>query len=376
MKIVHVIIGLTMGGAELMLKRLIESHLTDAVITHEVVSLTDLGVLGPELEKQGIVVHGLGMTSIIKGPITFYKLRCLLKEIRPDVVHTWMYHSDLLGGLAAYSLGIKNILWSIRSTDITKGGSKVTVGIRKLCSLLSSIVPKKIICAANSSKAVHSNIGYHNEKMQVIPNGFNVNCFTGNSKLARELRSSLEVKGSDTVFISVGRYSSVKDHKMFVQSAILLLNQNRTAKFFLIGRGLTSSNSELMPIIQGSGYSSHFVLLGERSDIPVCLEASDVFCLHSLTEGFPNVLGEAMAASLPCVTTNVGDASWLLNQPEYVVKAGDSVLLSEAMLKLVNMHDSERKKLGSINRKRIEGEFTMGVVSQQYMDLYLGMNEL
>jgi glycosyltransferase involved in cell wall biosynthesis len=173
-KVVHVIIGLNIGGAELMLKRLIESHREQPGIEHSVISLTDRGVLGEQLAKQGVAVHCLGMSSIIKGPATFFQLRKLLQTLRPDVVHTWMYHADLLGGLAARSIGIRNIILCIRSTDIRKGGSKVTLLIRKLCAWLSRPLPRVIVCAADASRKVHEAVGYAPNKMQVMPNGFEI----------------------------------------------------------------------------------------------------------------------------------------------------------------------------------------------------------
>src|SRR5690606_59952 len=171
-KVAHIIIGLNVGGAELMLKRLVLNSHAKGKFKHEVISLTDLGVIGTDLKKVGIPVHTLNMKSVFSLLKTYFSLKKLLKQLKPDVVQTWMYHADFLGGLAAKSLGIKKIIWGIRTTDVTQGASRLTVGLRKICAKLSYSVPTDIVCAAHVSKDVHIKIGYDASKMHVIPNGF------------------------------------------------------------------------------------------------------------------------------------------------------------------------------------------------------------
>src|SRR5690606_5143753 len=144
-KIVHIIIGLNVGGAELMLKRLVLNSNNLENFHHEVISLTDLGIVGQDLESAGIRVHTLGMNSLISLPRMYFKLVKLLKIIQPDVVQTWMYHADFLGGIAAKYVGVKKIIWGIRTTDVTKGGSKLTVILRSICAKLSYSVPTNIV---------------------------------------------------------------------------------------------------------------------------------------------------------------------------------------------------------------------------------------
>jgi glycosyltransferase involved in cell wall biosynthesis len=369
-KVAHVIIGLNVGGAELMLKRLVESHSAQSEIEHVVISLTDQGVLGEQLSKQGIAVYCLGMTSIAKGPVVFIKLRKLLQQLRPDIVHTWMYHADLLGGLAARSSGFRNVVWCIRSTDIRKGGSKVTVLIRKLCAWLSNWVPRVIVCAADASRKIHEGIGYSPSKMQVIPNGFKrENPFTP-SNADINIRDQLGISQHCKVVISVGRFNPVKDHKTFIEAAGKVASHCGDVRFLLVGRDLDHSNEQLTSMIDKTGYPEAFRLLGERSDVPVCLQASDVFCLHSVTEGFPNVLGEAMAVGLPCVTTDVGDAAYLLDQIEWVVPAADKDKLADKLNKMLSLSEVERKAFGQTAAFRIRENFTMDIISRRYSDLY------
>ncbi|WLI73385.1 glycosyltransferase family 4 protein [Halomonas alkalicola] len=373
MKVTHIIIGLNVGGAELMLKRLIESHREQPGIEHCVISLTDKGVLGERLTKQGIAVHCLYMSSIIKGPITFFRLRSLLKAFRPDVVHTWMYHADLLGGLAARSLGLRNLVWCIRSTEIHKGGSKVTLLIRKVCAWLSGWLPRVIVCAADASRKVHEAVGYAPHKMQVIPNGFELDKLVSTQSPKASIRDSMGISQDCKLVVSIGRYNPVKDHKTFIEAAGKVASLRDDVKFILIGRDLERSNSQLMALIDATAQADTFYLLGERNDVPACLQASDVFCLHSVTEGFPNVLGEAMAIGLPCVTTDVGDAGYLLNNPDWVVPAATPGQLAEKLNALLSLPHAERLALGEAAACRIREHFTMEVISRRYYQLYTSL---
>jgi glycosyltransferase involved in cell wall biosynthesis len=371
LKIVHVIVGLNVGGAESTLKRLLDSHAGQLDIEHHVISLTDLGVLGDGMIDQGIKVYCLDISSAAGVPKAVLKMRKLMKELGPDIVHTWMYHADLLGGIVAYSLGISNLVWCVRSTDIRKGGSKITLFIRKLCALLSGRLPKVIVCAANSSRNVHGEIGYKLKKMQVIPNGFDLHALTSSSQVAnRDVRDELGISPSDELIISVGRFNPVKDHKNFIEAAGLLARERDNVKFILVGRDLNHSNLHLKAMIESAGSVSSFYLLDERDDIPSCLKASDIFCLHSLTEGFPNALGEAMALALPCVTTDAGDAGFLLNNPDWVVPVGSPKSLAITLNKMLSLPLSDRVSLGEKSALRIYDRFTIDRMSKQYFDLY------
>src|SRR5690606_12557663 len=111
--VVHVISGLGQGGAETVLYRLVTAPQTQT--RHIVVSLGDMDVFGPRLQQAGIEVHALRMKGLrfLSG---LYALRRLLKRIRPDVVQTWMYHADLLGGVVARSVGLRTVVWGIRNS--------------------------------------------------------------------------------------------------------------------------------------------------------------------------------------------------------------------------------------------------------------------
>lgn len=332
MKIVHVIIGLNVGGAELMLKRLVLHSHQKGMFEHVVISLTELGVIGPTLREQGVEVYSLGMKSMLFVPSTLLKLRRLLKKIHPDVVQTWMYHADFLGGLAAKSVGVKNIIWGIRTTDVSQGASRFTVYLSKLCAKLSYYIPDTIVCAAHVSKDYHIGIGYDESKMIVIPNGFDLEALKATDEDGWKIRRQNNLSTDDIVIGSVGRFNPVKNQKLFIDVAALLVKEHPNLKFLMVGRYNTTENKELMSWINDYEIADNFRLLGERDDVPKCLKAMDVFCLHSKTEGFPNVLCEAILLEKIVVSTNVGDVKYLISETGTV---GLSAFLFSEKVKLI-----------------------------------------
>ncbi|WP_180122114.1 glycosyltransferase [Acinetobacter sp. YH12086] len=358
-KIVHIIIGLNVGGAELMLKRLVLHSQKKGNFHHEVISLTELGVIGADLQAQGIPVHVLGMSSAFSLLQTYFKLSRLLKKLTPDVVQTWMYHADFLGGLAAKRQGIKKIIWGIRTTDVTQGGSRLTVGLRRICAKLSYSVPTHIVCAAHVSKDVHIKVGYDASKMYVIPNGFELDKLVATEEDRNRIRQEVNIPEDAIVVGSVGRFNIVKNQKFFVEVARELVKTNPELIFMLVGRDNTVDNHELMGWLREYNLIDSFRLLGQREDIPYCLKAMDIFCLHSKTEGFPNVLGEAMALGLTAIVRDVGDSKYLIQKKLFIQNEVDG--FCRAIITLLN----DRVLLVEEGRRNID------IVRKFSMDEYI-----
>jgi glycosyltransferase involved in cell wall biosynthesis len=370
LKILHIIIGLKTGGAETVLKRLIEAHIDNSNYAHEVVSLTEIGKVGEQLLKRGVKVQSLGMNSAIGGFFVFWQLIRLIRKVKPDIVQTWMYHADLIGGLAARFSGVKRVIWGIRTTEIRASGSMLTVVIRKLCALFSRLIPTVIVCVAEASKQVHIALGYDAQRMVIIPNGFIVPDLNRLTEQACKLRKNCDFTEKDIVIGSVGRFNPVKDQQSFIQAAGIILNKYPNTRIMIVGRDINATNIDLIKWMNETGNIQRFTLLGERGDVDVCMKAMDVFCLHSRTEGFPNVLGEAMSVARASVTTDVGDAALLLGDCGTVVVNNDVRALMEGLEKMVRHSKEEREILGQKARLRIQQNFTLQQTVKQFENVY------
>lgn len=368
-KILHVIVGLDVGGAESFLCRLIEAHQSNPDFQHRVISLTTKGILGPSLESKGVQVKALGMRTPLDIVRVYFKLVSEIRSDIPDVVQCWMYYSDLLGGLAARRIGIKNILWGIRNSHFEAGGTRLKKTVRKICAFFSYYLPNKIICVANSALSVHVNAGYDYARMIVIHNGYDLNKFQMLMNKRKLIRTELGFNENNIVIGSVGRYSPAKDHASFIKAAGFLLKENENVRFMLVGRDVTYDNQTLSKIINDTGFSERFALLGEQSDIPAYLSAIDIFCLHSKTEGFPNALAEAMCVGLPCVTTNVGDAAILVGDTGLIVE-DDLHSLLNALRQIIGMPTSERAVMAFKSKQRIRDNFSIEKAVIAYESLY------
>ena len=376
MIICHIIIGLNVGGAELMLKRLIGSFKALETAPRQVViSITTMGAIGHTLQASGIEVHELGVKSFKNAAFCLLKLFKIIRLIKPDIIQTWMYHADLCGGLVGRLAGCKNIVWGIRTTDISSFASKKTMLIRWFCAKLSRIIPRSIVCVADKSCEEHVKLGYVLEKMVVIPNGFDFGSFHATSADVNALRMALGLQQDELVVGTVARFNPAKDPHNFVQAACLVAAQIPHARFLMVGKNCDKKNSELMEWIEATGFSDRFILLGERNDVNVCLAVIDVFCLASVNEGFPNALGEAMAMHKPCVATNVGGAGFLLGDCGIIVPKKNPKELAVGIMTCLSLSAEDRKALGLRAHQRVTTEFTMIKVRERFGMVYSSLLE-
>lgn len=369
--VLHVIVGLNVGGAEMMLKRLIEHHQQARfACQHIIISLTGLGTLGEEIQRRGVPVYALHTRGALDLPLRLWQMVGLIRSIKPDVVQTWMYHADLLGGVAARLAGVRNVIWGIRSTLIPQGRWSRTQLVIFCCATLSRWVPRAIVCCAESTRLAHVRLGYAAEKMTVISNGYDLSKLSRMPGQREIVRERLNVADEIVLVGTVGRFDPLKDHENFVMAAAQVALARPQVRFLMVGRGLDSSNAQIAALLAKLDVASRFILLGERSDVADLLSAMDVYCLASRAEGFPNAVAEAMAMHVPCVVTDVGDAALIVQDTGYVVPPRNPTALAAAIQAMVDLPAAERTKLGVRARRIIEGSFSMDSAAQHYGAIY------
>ena len=351
-----------------MLGRLAKECSKNQSYKQTIISLTSTGKANRLFEENNIKVLSLGMKSILSAPITFYKLLRIFLKIRPKIVYTWMYHSDLIGGLAAYLCGVKHIVWGIRNTKIPQIFFSSSFFIIKVCSLLSYFVPTKIICCAESARVEHVRLGYCNNKMCVIPNGYELDSFNLNPDTRSKVRESLGLSDKATLVGIIGRFDPLKDFHNFISAASIICKIRRDIYFIMIGKNLDGNNKELISWINGSGFKDNFILLGECEPVSL-LNAMDLYCISSKSEGFPNTVAEAMAMQLPCVVTDVGQAAEIVQDFGKIVPPENPEKLALALIDMIDMNPIDRKIIGKLGRVSIKNRYNIRKIAKKYIEL-------
>lgn len=337
--VVHIISGLLHGGAETVLYRLLTAPTQEA--RHTVISMGGEGVFGPRLREQGVTVIALEMQGIQGAVRGLWRLAGLLRELRPDVVQTWMYHADLVGGVIARLVGIRALAWGVRNSGVSLGdSSRQSRIIAWLCARVSSWIPAVIVACARKAADVHISWGYRADRVLVAANGYDLIQWHSDAADRTQVRAELGL-GEDTPLVgSVARWNPLKDHATLLAALALSVRTHPELRCMLIGQGLTRDNAALMVLVRQYGLLDNLIFMGRREDVPRLMRALDVHVLSSIAEGFPNVVSEAMASGVACIVTDVGDAATIVGDLGWVAPARDPQALSQAL-------DAALSELGS-----------------------------
>lgn len=369
LKIIHIITSLGVGGAEKSLLKLLKD-LPREEFESEVMCLTKFEKVGLELQAIGIPVRTLDLSRGSVSVAAFFRLSKWLRKANPDVVQTWMYHADLMGGIAAVFARVPRIVWNIRHGNLDRtANKKMTVLVARVCAMLSRLVPDRIVCNSRNAQTLHIEIGYDAKRFVTIPNGFDIEKFYLDPQARIAMRREWGIDDSLPLVGLVSRFDDLKDIPTFLKAAGIA-SQNSPMRFVLCGRGQARENEILRSMLKSTACAERVLLLGERDDVKDVINGLDVLTLTSKGEGFPNILGEAMACEVPCVATNAGDAAFLMGETGKIVPVGDAQALAEAWQQSISTKAEERRALGMEARKRILNEFSQRATTQRYRALY------
>lgn len=381
MKITHIITGLGQGGAETVLYRLLGA-LDRAEFENEVISLTAGGALADKIRALGIPVRELGLRPSRPDPLKFFRLAAWLRQNRPDAVQTWMYHADLLGGLAARLARVPAVFWNIRHSTLDPARDKpATIRVARLCARLSRWLPRRIVVCSLAAVRQHARLGYDSTRMIHIPNGIDTQQFRPDPAARIAVRQELDLPQSAALVGMAARFHPQKDHHNFIQAAGIVLTAQPDARFLLFGSGVNPENGLLAAWIEQAGLSGKIYLLGPREDAPRLFAALDVSVLSSASgEAFPNVVAESMACAVPAAATDIGDSAEIIGGTGRVVPPQDPSALADAVLDLLRLPAGERQALGAAARRRVEENFSLEKMVANYASLFrqvagLSLNE-
>jgi glycosyltransferase involved in cell wall biosynthesis len=298
-------------------------------------------------------------------------LRRIVRSVKPTLIQGWMYHGNLAASAAArMAPGSPTVFWNVRHSlyDLKAEKSLTRQVIRG--NRFFSREPGAIIYNSRLSRTQHEAFGFSESRAKVIPNGFDLERLRPEPETGAVVRQEIGFPADATVVGHVARFHPMKDHASFLRAAVKVARANPSARFLLVGRDVSPTNPPLAGIVPPD-LSGQFVFTGERSDPHRLMQAMDVLAVSSAWgEAFPNVLGEAMACGVPCVTTDVGDSADIVGNTGIVVPPSNSQALSDGLRAMLAKSAVERTALGRSARRKIAERYALGRVVDQYTELY------
>ena len=339
-KVLWLTTGLGSGGAEMMLVQLIRGL---PQFQHVVISLTAGGKHATALREVGIEVHSLDMPAGKPTLSSLWRLFKVVRQTRADVMMGWMYHGCFAAVLARF-MRFKSIpiIWNVRQSlyDLKHEKRGSALVIRALAKL--SWLPQRITYNTQTGAKQHETIGFRASKTQLIPNGFDL----------AKWQPGKPVPGRIGRF---GRNAPMKDYATFIAAAKLIAAQRPDTQFIIVG-----ADTETLDV------PANIQLLGERHDLPELTASLNIAVSSSaFGEGFPNVVGEAMACAVPVVATDIGDTRWVTGEAGHLVPPGDPAALAKACIELLESGITQDPAA----RTRIEQQFSIGSVLQKFAAL-------
>ena len=368
--VAHLITGLQTGGAESMLSRL-ACNIDRSKFRTIVISMTSGGQFRESLERHGVPFFSLDMPRGVADPRGLFRFLNLLKEHRPTILQTWLYHADLMGTLARLLGAAPHVIWNLRCSDMNMPDYRWLSRSLPLALARLSATPDAVVVNSKAGQAIHEEYGYQPRSWELIPNGFDLARFRPDPEARASVRRSLNIPDDVCLIGLPARLDPMKDHCSFLAAAQSVAARNERVRFALIGRGLEWENPRVARLVKAAGLSDKVLLLGERRNIEQIYSALDIATLSSaFGEGFPNVLGEAMACGIPCVATNVGDAAMIVGDTGLIVPPRDPSALAVAWQQMLSLGPEARANRGEAARQRISSTFSLPDIIARYQALY------
>lgn len=353
----HIITNFALrGGAETMLARYAGSSPGRGRIISLMHASPELfaGLARNPLE---VTALGAGSAAGLAGSVA--SLRAIILHTRPGAIICWMYHAHVVGTLAAFAARYDGpVIWNVRQALDDFNSLSLSARTAFRTAKLLRFRPDGVIYNSRRALEQHMIRGYSSGGV-VIPNGV---------ALPPVIR---EQEGRPGLIGIAAHFHPKKDYPNFIAAAALVAAARPDVQFVAAGNGVTPDNQELGRLIGGhKQLAGRIRLLGPLSDMASFYRSLDLLALSSRTEGFPNVLVEAMAHGVPCVSTDVGDASTAIADTGEIVPSQDPQALAAAMARMLDLPDEEYGRRCRAARKRVEENYSLEASVLRY-DAYI-----
>jgi glycosyltransferase involved in cell wall biosynthesis len=348
-KVVFLIRDLNYGGAQRQLVTLVKALHQEDCFDVTVLHFYCGGYLLKDMIDRGIPTISLEKQERWDVLGFFGRLFEHLKRIQPDVLHGYLGESNIVTMFLKPLFPSTRIIWGIRGSNTPSDRYGWLGSILSQLERLLSSFTDLIVVNSHTGKADYVNQGFASDKMVVISNGIDTERFRPDSEAGAKVRSEWGISENTILIGLVGRLSPMKDHPTFLKAATLLSKEREDVRFVCVGVGEENYAKELYQLTDDLGIAEKIIWAGGRSDMPAVFNALNIACSSSSDgEGFPNVVGEAMACGVPCVVTDVGDSAWIVGDKGVVVPPKNPEALKTAIKELIdktNLDDYNRQEI-------------------------------
>jgi glycosyltransferase involved in cell wall biosynthesis len=365
-RVLHVITGLDVGGAEVVLVR-VARGLSGREFEQGAASINGAGVLGEELARAGVSVLPMRGT----GGLGTWRFLRACRAFRPDVIVGWMYHGMLVAAILCVLSRFRTpVIWSVRcAMDDRHLLPRTTRVLTKVLALVSRMA-RRILYNSDTGRLQHEAHGFSERTAVVVPNGVDTARFASDQRTRAEARRELGIPESAFVIGHVARLHPSKGHR-YMLDALAAMRPTRETWVVMAGRGVEEGAFTDVRTIEASLRGGRVLLVGERSDVPRLLAAMDVFCLTSVSEGFPNVVIEAMACGVTCFVTPAGDAPAIIGDTGEAFPAGEPVRLGHALTLASACTPEALRERGAAARRRVQELYSLPTMVARYRRILL-----
>lgn len=323
------------------------------------------GPLQREVEEAGIPVFDLAKRGRWDVVGFLWRLGRLVSVQRPSILHGYQAVPNMLVLLLCMPYRRIKAVWGVRasSMDLTQYDWLARFSFWMACRLAR--FADLIIVNSRAGLEYHVTKGYPRGKMYAVSNGIDTAKFQFDEAGRYRLRREWNVQGSAILVGLIGRLDPMKDHATFLQSAAILARQDLSWRFVCVGDGSAEYTATLVARAQALGLAGQLIWAGPRDDMAAVYSALDIAVSSSYTEGFTNVVAEAMACGRAAVVTHVGDSSAIVGDVGVVVPPRNPLALAHGITQLRLRLEREGQDLRAAARSRIEEQFSVeSLVSQ------------
>ncbi len=348
MRIIHIINSLKKGGAEGNLYRLCKYHKKKyrSKLDISIVTLMSNGFYETELKRLGVKIFQLNLKK--KKFLSFInavlKMRKFIKKKNPDIVQSWMYHSNFIT-IFIPKIFHRNLYWNIRHSELnTRISKKMTIFISVICGFFSKIVPKKIIyCSERSINFHEKNHFYSKNKKTLIYNGFSDKTYAPINRLREIFRKENKIKKSDIIIGYAGRYARQKNIQSMLHAFSKFIISKNNIYLYMVGRDVNKQNKELIKYLNSLNITNKVFFLKEQKSLIKFYNGIDLLLLTSHSESFPNVVAESMLCATPVLSSNTGCSKKIIGNYGFVMTNNNKQSIFKYLKRTINFHENKKK---------------------------------